>query len=143
MATSSSAISAPSLATICGRPTPAPFRLVYPSYLKLAVPLLGALLSGRGSAYSYLSSSIREFPDQKKMTSLLGDAGFSPVRHVDFVRGIAARHREAFAFPDRKACGDKLIALARPNDRIVIMGARDDTLAEFAADLLRRLTPST
>lgn len=60
----------------------------------------------------------------------------------DIVRGVVARHRQAFAFPDRSACGDKLIALARPGDRIVIMGARDDTLAEFAADLLRRLAPA-
>ncbi len=28
-----------------------------------------------------------------------------------------------------------------PGDRIVIMGARDDTLSEFAAELLKRLAP--
>ncbi|MFM2098676.1 MAG: hypothetical protein RLZZ366_215, partial [Pseudomonadota bacterium] len=28
---------------------------------------------------------------------------------------------------------------ARPGDRILIMGARDDTLSAFAADLLERL----
>lgn len=71
-------------------PSPAPFRVVYHSYLRVAVPLLGALLSGRGSAYGYLSSSIREFPDQRRMTELLAAAGFAPVRHVDFARGIAA-----------------------------------------------------
>jgi demethylmenaquinone methyltransferase/2-methoxy-6-polyprenyl-1,4-benzoquinol methylase len=71
-------------------PSPAPFRVVYHSYLKLLVPALGALISGKGPAYGYLSSSIREFPDQKRMTALLGDAGFSPVRHVDFALGIAA-----------------------------------------------------
>jgi UDP-N-acetylmuramate--alanine ligase len=32
-----------------------------------------------------------------------------------------------------------LIELAEHGDRIVIMGARDDTLSVFAADLLRRL----
>ena len=57
--------------------------------------------------------------------------------------GIDAGRRETFAFPDRKACSDKLIALARPGDRIVIMGARDDTLAEFASDLLGRLAATT
>jgi UDP-N-acetylmuramate--alanine ligase len=61
------------------------------------------------------------------------------VTSADIVRGITERSREAFAFADRAGCGDKLIALARPGDRIVIMGARDDTLPEFAADLLRRL----
>jgi demethylmenaquinone methyltransferase/2-methoxy-6-polyprenyl-1,4-benzoquinol methylase len=72
------------------RPTPAPFRILYHTYLKLLVPALGALLSGKGSAYSYLSSSIRDFPDQSRMTALLLDSGFAPVRHVDFARGIAA-----------------------------------------------------
>lgn len=52
---------------------------------------------------------------------------------------IAARGRRAVALPDRAACGDCLIEQARPGDRIVVMGARDDTLSIFAADLLRRL----
>ncbi|MEP6786197.1 MAG: Mur ligase family protein [Sphingomonadales bacterium] len=39
----------------------------------------------------------------------------------------------------REACGDRLVALAKPGDRIVVMGARDDTLSEFAAGLLARL----
>jgi UDP-N-acetylmuramate--alanine ligase len=57
----------------------------------------------------------------------------------DIVQAVKSRGRDAFAFADRAACGDKLSALARPGDRIVIMGARDDTLPEFAADLLKRL----
>jgi UDP-N-acetylmuramate--alanine ligase len=42
--------------------------------------------------------------------------------------------------PDREACGTRMAAMARPGDRIVIMGARDDTLTQFARDLLARLT---
>jgi len=61
------------------------------------------------------------------------------VTSEDIVRGVVARHRKAFAYADRAACGDKLAALARPGDRIVIMGARDDTLPEFAAELVQRL----
>jgi len=53
--------------------------------------------------------------------------------------GVRARGREAIAFAERDACGDKLIELAEAGDRIVIMGARDDTLATFAEALLRRL----
>ena len=58
---------------------------------------------------------------------------------VDIVRGVAARGREACALGDRDACGEKLLELARPGDRIVVMGARDDTLSEFAAKLLHEL----
>jgi UDP-N-acetylmuramate--alanine ligase len=48
--------------------------------------------------------------------------------------GARAHH-----FPERAACGDWLVATAREGDRIVIMGARDDTLSLFARDLLARL----
>ena len=61
------------------------------------------------------------------------------VTSQDIVRGVAARGREACALGDRDACGEKLLELARPGDRIVVMGARDDTLSEFAAELLREL----
>jgi UDP-N-acetylmuramate--alanine ligase len=55
------------------------------------------------------------------------------------VSGVRARGREAMAFAERGACGDKLIELAEPGDRIVIMGARDDTLSVFAAELVGKL----
>jgi len=61
------------------------------------------------------------------------------VTSSDIVGGVAARGRAAFACPDRAACGYKLLALARPGDRIVVMGARDDTLSQFAAELLAAL----
>ncbi|MBL8543960.1 MAG: UDP-N-acetylmuramate--alanine ligase [Hyphomonadaceae bacterium] len=55
------------------------------------------------------------------------------------VSGIRARGLQALAFAERAACGDKLIELAEPGDRIVVMGARDDTLSVFAAELRERL----
>jgi UDP-N-acetylmuramate--alanine ligase len=53
--------------------------------------------------------------------------------------GVAAKGRTAIALPDRAQCGDKLVELALPGDVIVVMGARDDTLSEFAADVLKRV----
>jgi len=61
------------------------------------------------------------------------------VSSADIVDGVTARGRQAFAFAERADCGDKLLELAAPGDRIVVMGARDDTLSTFAADLLARL----
>ena len=58
------------------------------------------------------------------------------VTSEDIVEGVRATGREAFAFADRAACGRKLIELAKSGDRIVIMGARDDTLTQFAGELL-------
>jgi UDP-N-acetylmuramate--alanine ligase len=52
---------------------------------------------------------------------------------------VAAAGRNAEYIPSREDCGKRMVELARPGDRIVIMGARDDTLSAFAADVLRRL----
>ena len=41
--------------------------------------------------------------------------------------------------PERAAIGEKLLTEALPGDRIAILGARDDTLSEFAAELVRKL----
>ena len=61
------------------------------------------------------------------------------VSSVDIVQGIASRGRDAHVYPDRARCGEKLVEIARPGDRIVMMGARDDTLSQFAAELLTKL----
>ena len=53
--------------------------------------------------------------------------------------GVVARGRNAEAYETREECADRLVALAQPRDRIVIMGARDDSLAAFARELLERL----
>ncbi len=50
------------------------------------------------------------------------------------VQGVGAAH-----IPDRQAAADYLVALAQPNDRIVVMGARDDTLSLLAADTVAKL----
>jgi len=39
----------------------------------------------------------------------------------------------------RTHCASRIAALARPGDRVVVMGARDDTLSLFAKDLLASL----
>lgn len=55
------------------------------------------------------------------------------------IRAITESGRSGHYMAQRSDCADQLVALARPGDRIVIMGARDDTLAVFAQDILTRL----
>lgn len=57
----------------------------------------------------------------------------------ELISQIEQRGRNAFAFPDRGRCGDALVRLSRRGDRIVIMGARDDSLSHFAHEVLRRI----
>lgn len=52
---------------------------------------------------------------------------------------IAKAGGKALHINTREGCGDFLVANARPGDRIVVMGARDDTLSEFAASIVARL----
>ena len=60
----------------------------------------------------------------------LGLAG----RAIDAPPGGIAEH-----VPERSAIGERLVDEARDGDRIVIMGARDDSLSEFAAELVERI----
>jgi len=52
---------------------------------------------------------------------------------------VRKRGADSVHVPERAQIGDALLDEARPGDRIVIMGARDDTLSEFARELVERL----
>lgn len=55
------------------------------------------------------------------------------VRLIDEAGGRAEH------IPSREDCGTRIAEIARPGDRVVVMGARDDTLTGFAKALLARL----
>ena len=57
----------------------------------------------------------------------------------DIAAGVRAAGRQAQALATRADCGDRIVDMARPGDRVVVMGARDDSLSTFAAELLARL----
>jgi UDP-N-acetylmuramate--alanine ligase len=65
---------------------------------------------------------------------------------VDRTRGsdwlaaqVIERDRDAVHVPDRANIGDTLLCEAKNGDRILIMGARDDTLIDFAHDIFDHL----
>lgn len=57
----------------------------------------------------------------------------------DIASGVCAAGRHAEALATRADCGDRIVEIAKPGDRIIVMGARDDTLSAFAAEMLERL----
>ena len=65
------------------------------------------------------------------------------VTSSDVIEGVRAKGRTAYHCAERASCGDRLVELAKPGDRVVIMGARDDTLSTFAADVLKRIGAKT
>ncbi|HET9427749.1 MAG TPA: Mur ligase family protein [Allosphingosinicella sp.] len=62
------------------------------------------------------------------------------VGSAQIVAGVLSLNRAAEHLPERSACADRLVELAQPGDRIIVMGARDDTLTQFAEGLLERLS---
>lgn len=57
----------------------------------------------------------------------------------DIAAGVRRAGRQAVAMPTRADCADRIVEMAQPGDRVVVMGARDDSLSSFAAELLARL----
>ena len=68
------------------------FRLLFRAYFHGLVPLVGALVSGRGDAYQYLPSSVARFPDADRLRELLRAAGFDEVRYRRLALGTVALH---------------------------------------------------
>jgi UDP-N-acetylmuramate--alanine ligase len=60
------------------------------------------------------------------------------VTSADIVADIVAAGRNALHIPERPEAAERIVAEARPGDRIVVMGARDDTLSQLAADIAGR-----
>ncbi|SEL97210.1 UDP-N-acetylmuramate--alanine ligase [Sphingomonas palmae] len=61
------------------------------------------------------------------------------VTSADIVRDVEVSGRRALHIPDRAAAAAHLVAQARAGDRIVVMGARDDTLSLLAAEMVVQL----
>ena len=61
------------------------------------------------------------------------------VTSADIVRDISVTGGNARHIADRAAAAAHLVANARAGDRIVVMGARDDTLPLLAADMVAQL----
>jgi UDP-N-acetylmuramate--alanine ligase len=57
----------------------------------------------------------------------------------DIIAGIALAGARALYIPDRADAAAHLAAIAKPGDRIIVMGARDDTLSQLAVDLLAQV----
>jgi demethylmenaquinone methyltransferase/2-methoxy-6-polyprenyl-1,4-benzoquinol methylase len=67
-------------------------RTLYHAYFHHVLPLVGRLVSGHGSAYTYLPLSVAQFPTEQALADRLRTAGFSTVRWQRLTLGIAAIH---------------------------------------------------
>jgi len=61
-------------------------------FLKTAIPLLGHIISGNRSAYTYLPQSTEEFMSAAKLAACMAGAGFVNIRYRQFMFGSMAIH---------------------------------------------------
>ena len=74
-------------------PTFAPFRTVYLEYLMRALPAIANKIASNPDAYVYLAESIRAWPDQRGLATLIQASGWSKVAWRDLTGGIVTLHR--------------------------------------------------
>jgi demethylmenaquinone methyltransferase/2-methoxy-6-polyprenyl-1,4-benzoquinol methylase len=63
-------------------------RAVYRFYLHRVLPVIGALLTGKKSAYDYLGDSIEQFPGGEIMLSLINSNGFQNAKVEPLSGGV-------------------------------------------------------
>lgn len=65
---------------------------LFTPYLRFILPLIGRIISGDASAYSYLRDSVEGFVTRDEMSEKLSSAGFRDVNFKNLSLGIATLH---------------------------------------------------
>lgn len=69
-----------------------PLRTAYLQYLMRALPAVASRISSNPESYVYLAESIRAWPPQGELATLISDAGWSSVTWRNLTGGIVALH---------------------------------------------------
>ena len=69
------------------------FAGVYRFYNDRVLPLVAKGVSSNAEAYDYLNESIKDWPDQRTLSTWLREAGWTDVAYRDLTFGIVALHR--------------------------------------------------
>jgi len=67
-------------------------RALYHAYFHHVLPFIGRIVSGHGTAYSYLPRSVANFPDEQALAERMSAVGFSNVTWRSLTLGVAAIH---------------------------------------------------
>jgi demethylmenaquinone methyltransferase / 2-methoxy-6-polyprenyl-1,4-benzoquinol methylase len=74
------------------KPSNAAIRVVFGTYFTRVLPIMGGIISGSKSAYTYLPDSVKRFPDQDQLAGMFHETGFVQVSFENLTGGIAALH---------------------------------------------------
>ncbi len=64
------------------------FRWIYYLYFKKILPVIGAVISKKSGAYSYLPSSVLSFPKRNEFVELIKESGMKDINVYDLTFGI-------------------------------------------------------
>jgi demethylmenaquinone methyltransferase/2-methoxy-6-polyprenyl-1,4-benzoquinol methylase len=65
----------------------------YAFYFRRVLPAVGSMISGTGTAYSYLPASVHRFPPPPAMLALMQKTGYTDVSWTPYTFGIAGLYR--------------------------------------------------
>ncbi|HEY2738238.1 MAG TPA: ubiquinone/menaquinone biosynthesis methyltransferase [Thermoanaerobaculia bacterium] len=74
-----------------------PLKGLYLFYFRHVLPFIGRLVSARGSAYTYLPSSVLEFPQRDGFLAKMAAAGFTDLIYKDMTGGIVCLYEGKLA----------------------------------------------
>ena len=74
------------------QPTDEFLKVCYDTYSFHVIPKMGKIIANDEESYDYLVESIRQFPTQEKLKSMVEDAQFSQTGYQNLLCGIAALH---------------------------------------------------
>ncbi|SIT68030.1 demethylmenaquinone methyltransferase [Microbacterium sp. RU33B] len=69
------------------------FNGLYRFYNDRILPVVAKSVSSNAEAYDYLNESIRDWPDQARLSAWIREAGWTDVAHRNLSMGIVALHR--------------------------------------------------
>jgi demethylmenaquinone methyltransferase/2-methoxy-6-polyprenyl-1,4-benzoquinol methylase len=73
-------------------PTFGPFRTIYTNYLMSALPWIAKRTSSNPGAYIYLADSIKAWPNQAALSTIIEESGWADVSVVNLTGGVVAVH---------------------------------------------------
>jgi demethylmenaquinone methyltransferase/2-methoxy-6-polyprenyl-1,4-benzoquinol methylase len=76
----------------CSRPPSRVVRALYEKYFQKILPLVGRIVSGHKTAYSYLPMSVQHFPSPDQLAEQMRGAGFANVDFRRLTMGTVALH---------------------------------------------------
>jgi demethylmenaquinone methyltransferase/2-methoxy-6-polyprenyl-1,4-benzoquinol methylase len=76
----------------CSRPPSPIVRVVYEKYFQKILPMVGRLVSGHRTAYTYLPMSVQHFPSPEQLAEQMRGAGFANVAFQRLTMGTVAVH---------------------------------------------------